>query len=134
MDMTGFHPLVSRWFEERFGQPTAPQAAGWARIAEGRDTLIAAPTGSGKTLAAFLWSINGLVQRAAAGTLRDETAVVYISPLKALGNDIQKNLQEPLAGIRALAEAEGLPLPEIRVMVRTGDTPSRERELMARKP
>ncbi len=129
-----FHPLVSRWFAGRFDEPTAPQALGWAAIAEGRDTLIAAPTGSGKTLAAFLWSINGLVEASAGGALADATTVVYISPLKALGNDIQKNLNEPLAGIRALAAAEGTALPEIRVAVRSGDTPARERALMVRRP
>ncbi len=129
-----FHPLVERWFRERFGEPTAPQAAGWRHIAAGADTLIAAPTGSGKTLAAFLWAIDGLVRAAAAGALEDRTRVVYVSPLKALGNDIQKNLQEPLAGIRHLAAAEGLGLPEIRVLVRSGDTPAHERRQMARRP
>ena len=134
MDLRLFHPLIARWFTERFGEPTAPQVQGWSLIAEGRDTLVAAPTGSGKTLAAFLWSINRLVEAAHDGTLRDETAVVYVSPLKALGNDIQKNLQEPLAAIRALAEHTGTPLPEIRAMVRSGDTPARERNLMVRRP
>src|SRR5574341_1450071 len=134
MDLSLFQPLVTRWFTERFGAPTAPQARGWTHIAAGRDTLIAAPTGSGKTLAAFLWSINHLVEAAQGGTLADETAVIYVSPLKALGNDIQKNLQEPLAAIRALAEQAGTPLPEIRVMVRSGDTPARERNLMVRRP
>src|SRR5437773_1169857 len=88
MDLSLFHPLIARWFVGRFGEPTAPQVQGWAHIAEGRDTLVAAPTGSGKTLAAFLWSINHLVAAAHNGTLRDETAVVYVSPLKALGNEI----------------------------------------------
>src|SRR5437773_1928944 len=134
MDLSLFHPLIARWFVGRFGEPTAPQVQGWAHIAEGRDTLVAAPTGSGKTLAAFLWSINHLVAAAHNGTLRDETAVVYVSPLKALGNDIQKNLQEPLAAISALAEQAGTPLPEIRAMVRSGDTPARERNLMVRRP
>ncbi len=129
-----FHPLIARWFTERFGEPTAPQTLGWARIAEGQDTLIAAPTGSGKTLAAFLWSINQLVQAAVEGTLNDQTTVVYVSPLKALGNDIQKNLQDPLSGIQALAVAAGVSLPEIRVAVRSGDTPARERALMVRRP
>ncbi|MGH7644189.1 MAG: DEAD/DEAH box helicase, partial [Gemmatimonadales bacterium] len=129
-----FHPLVERWFRGRFGKPTAPQAAGWRHIAAGTDTLIAAPTGSGKTLAAFLWAIDGLVRAAAAGALADRTRVVYVSPLKALGNDIQKNLQEPLAGIRHLAAEAGLELPEIRVMVRTGDTPAHERQQMVRRP
>lgn len=134
MSLPQFHPLISRWFSDRFGEPTAPQSQGWAQIAAGRDTLIAAPTGSGKTLAAFLWSINTLIQTASAGVLDDQTAVLYVSPLKALGNDIHKNLQEPLAAIRRLAEAEGTPLPEIRVAVRSGDTPVRERNLMIRRP
>ncbi len=134
MKVSQFHPLITRWFSSRFGEPTAPQTLGWTRIAEGRDTLIAAPTGSGKTLAAFLWSINQLVVAAAQGTLTDRTTVVYISPLKALGNDIQKNLQDPLAEIQRLAGATGMALPEIRVAVRSGDTPARERELMVRRP
>ena len=134
MDLPRFHPLVWRWFTQQFAGPTAPQSAGWACIAQGRDTLIAAPTGSGKTLAAFLWSINGLIEAASRGPLPDATTVVYISPLKALGNDIHKNLQEPLAGVRALAESEGIALPEIRVAVRSGDTPARERALMIRRP
>jgi ATP-dependent Lhr-like helicase len=103
-------------------------------IAAGQDTLIAAPTGSGKTLAAFLWSVNGLVDVAASGALPDETAVVYVSPLRALSNDIQKNLQEPLAEIRRLADGDGVNLRDIRVAVRTGDTPSGERNLMIRRP
>lgn len=134
MDLPGFHPVVWRWFSQQFAGPTAPQAAGWARIAEARDTLIAAPTGSGKTLAAFLWSINGLIETASRGSLPDETAVVYVSPLKALGNDIHRNLQEPLAAIRRMAAAAGLALPEIRVAVRSGDTPARERTMMIRRP
>src|SRR3990170_371917 len=134
MAVTDFHPQIARWFADRLGEPTAPQSAGWASIAQGSDTLIAAPTGSGKTLAAFLWSINGLIEAASRGPLPDATTVVYISPLKALGNDIHKNLQEPLAGIRKIAESEGTILPEIRVAVRTGDTPSRERALMIRRP
>ena len=134
MDIQEFHPLVARWFSETFTGPTPAQAAGWSAIAGGRDTLIAAPTGSGKTLAAFLWAINTLVEQAAAGTLADQTAVVYVSPLKALGNDIRKNLAEPLAAIRKLAEEEGTPLPEIRMAVRSGDTPAAERALMLRHP
>ena len=129
-----FHPLVARWFADRFPGPTAPQAAGWAHIAAGRDTLIAAPTGSGKTLAAFLWAVNRLIERAAAGQLDDRTSVVYVSPLKALANDIQKNLQQPLAEIQALAASSGLPLPDIRVLVRSGDTPAHERQSMVRRP
>jgi ATP-dependent Lhr-like helicase len=134
MDLSRFHPLVSRWFVGRFGAPTPPQAAGWEAIALGRDALIAAPTGSGKTLAAFLWAIDGLVAEATAGRLGDETAVVYVSPLKALGNDIEKNLREPLAGIRRLAASGGAALPEIRVAVRSGDTPASERGRMVRRP
>ncbi|MCL6553570.1 MAG: DEAD/DEAH box helicase [Firmicutes bacterium] len=130
----GFHPLVARWFAGRFPAPTPPQAAGWAEIARGRDVLIAAPTGSGKTLAAFLWAINDLVEAAARGMLQDETAVVYVSPLRALGNDIERNLHDPLAGIRALAARDGLALPELRVAVRTGDTPGPQRVRMGRRP
>jgi len=129
-----FHPLVAGWFGERFGEPTAPQRAGWREIASGRHTLIAAPTGSGKTLAAFLWSINRLVVQALAGTLPGRTQVVYVSPLKALGNDIEKNLQDPLRGIRERAERAGLALPEIRAAVRSGDTPARDRDRMRRRP
>ncbi len=129
-----FHPLISRWFADRFGEPTAPQTLGWAEIAQGRDTLIAAPTGSGKTLAAFLWSLNQLIQTGSAGELDDRTSVLYISPLKALGNDIQKNLQEPLAQLQRLGAEAGIALPEVRVAVRSGDTPARERALMVRRP
>src|SRR5437870_10167750 len=123
MDAPRLHPLVARWFASALGPPTAAQEEGWAHIAAGRHTLVAAPTGSGKTLAAFLWWVNRLVEDALGGRLEDRTAVIYVSPLKALGNDIQKNLAEPLAAIRALAEQEGIDLPEIRVQVRTGDTP-----------
>src|SRR5262245_53193707 len=97
------HPIVRTWFEGRFGTPTEPQAEGWPHILENRDTLISAPTGSGKTLAAFLACIDKLVRQAIDGTLTDQTQVLYISPLKALGNDIQKNLDGPLAEILALA-------------------------------
>ncbi|MPY87994.1 MAG: DEAD/DEAH box helicase [Luteitalea sp.] len=132
--MIPFHSLVADWFAGRFHEPTPPQASGWRAIASGRHTLIAAPTGSGKTLAAFLWSINGLVEEALAGKLEDRTAVVYVSPLKALSNDIEKNLQEPLRGIREAAAARGLEIPEIRVAVRTGDTAARDRARMLRRP
>src|SRR6185369_12941516 len=98
-----FHPLVARWFTDTFAAPTPAQQVGWREIAARRDTLIAAPTGSGKTLAAFLWAIHRLVEAAARGTLREQVRVVYVSPLKALGNDVEKNLAVPLAGIRALA-------------------------------
>src|SRR5574337_151382 len=107
MSHARFHPILERWFSERFGEPTAPQTLGWERIAEGHDTLIAAPTGSGKTLAAFLWSINQFIHAADRGDLNDQTVVLYISPLKALGNDIQKNLEEPLAELRQLGARAG---------------------------
>jgi ATP-dependent helicase Lhr and Lhr-like helicase len=129
-----FHPLVQRWFDERFRSPTPAQTPGWQSIAAGESTLIAAPTGSGKTLAAFLWSIDRLIKRALNGGLDECTSVVYVSPLKALGNDIAKNLQAPLAEIYELAGREGILLPTIRVAVRSGDTPARERQLMVRKP
>jgi ATP-dependent Lhr-like helicase len=129
-----FHPLVQRWFTERFETPTPAQEQGWEAIAAGRSTLIAAPTGSGKTLAAFLWSIDRLIKRALAGALEDRTSVVYVSPLKALGNDIAKNLQAPLAEIYELAGREGVLLPTIRVAVRSGDTPATERQSMVRRP
>ena len=123
---------MRHWFRERFGKPTPPQAAGWKEIARGRDTLIAAPTGSGKTLAAFLWSINQLI--APPEPSRDHTHVVYVSPLKALGNDIQKNLQEPLAEITRSGRRQGLPLQDIRTAVRSGDTPAAERQRMISHP
>ena len=132
--LRSFHPLVRGWFSETFGEPTAPQREGWQQIASGRHTLIAAPTGSGKTLAAFLWAINRLVERGLKGTLDDKTYLVYISPLKALGNDIERNLQAPLRAIRERASTEGIDLPEIRVAVRSGDTPSSDRSRMLRKP
>ncbi len=135
MHMDRFHPLVARWFTARFGAPTVPQAAGWEAVAAGRDTLIAAPTGSGKTLAAFLWAVNRLIVAAQPqAPLPDRTSVVYVSPLKALGNDIQRNLQEPLREMQQLAAASGLALPEIRVLVRSGDTPAHERQSMVRRP
>ena len=129
-----FHPLVQRWFDERFESPTDAQEAGWPAIAEGRHTLIAAPTGSGKTLAAFMTCIDRLVRAGLDGGLPERTEVVYVSPLKALSNDIRRNLAEPLSEITALAEAEGTPLEEIRVAVRTGDTPAKERQAMAKRP
>ena len=96
----GFHPAVAAWFDGCFQAPTAAQAEAWSAIGAGRHVLIAAPTGSGKTLAGFLAAIDGLVRRGLAGELRNETQVVYVSPLRALSNDIQRNLQVPLAGIR----------------------------------
>jgi ATP-dependent Lhr-like helicase len=128
------HPIVREWFLGRLGQPTEPQEQGWPHILAGKTTLISAPTGSGKTLAAFLVCIDRLVQRALAGELRDETQVLYISPLKALGNDIQKNLEIPLGEILKLATARGLTLPEIRTAVRTGDTLVHDRRAMLNRP
>ena len=134
MPLQHFHPAVARWFERRFGTPTAAQVAAWPHIRAGRDTLVAAPTGSGKTLTAFLAALDDLVRRGVAGELPDETAVVYVSPLKALSNDIRANLEAPLAGIREELAALGLPDVDIRTVVRTGDTPQRERQRSLRRP
>jgi ATP-dependent Lhr-like helicase len=129
-----FHPAVARWFEQRFRSPTEPQLRGWPAIQAGRHVLISAPTGSGKTLAAFLASLDALFREALSGALPSETQVVYVSPLKALSNDIRKNLQEPLAGIRSLLlETEGLDI-EIRAEVRTGDTSAAARQALVKKP
>jgi len=128
------HPIVRDWFVGRFGSPTEPQTGGWPEILANRDALISAPTGSGKTLAAFLACIDRLVRQAADGTLADRTSVLYVSPLKALGNDIQRNLDGPLAEILALARDRGVTLPEIRTAVRTGDTLMPARQAMMRRP
>ncbi|HEX4485450.1 MAG TPA: DEAD/DEAH box helicase [Terriglobales bacterium] len=128
------HPLVRDWFVGRFGTCTEPQEQGWPHILAGRTTLISAPTGSGKTLAAFLACIDRLVCKAVAGELRDKTEVLYISPLKALGNDIQKNLEVPLGEILQMAGERGLLMPQIRTAVRTGDTLMAERRAMLRCP
>src|SRR5512142_1885274 len=128
------HPLVREWFVSRFGTPTEPQEQGWPHILAGRTTLISAPTGSGKTLAAFLACIDRLVRKALAGELEDRTEVVYVSPLKALGNDIQKNLEVPLGEILQLAGRNGMLMPEIRTAVRTGDTLMPERRAMLKRP
>jgi ATP-dependent Lhr-like helicase len=128
------HPLVQEWFTARFSTPTEPQEQGWPHILSGHTTLISAPTGSGKTLAAFLACIDRLIRKALAGELRDRTEVLYISPLKALGNDIQKNLEVPLGEILQMAGDRGLLMPEIRTMVRTGDTLMKDRRLMLKRP
>ncbi len=128
------HPLVQEWFVSRFGTPTEPQEQGWPHILAGHTTLISAPTGSGKTLAAFLACIDRLVRKAIAGHLSDRTEVLYISPLKALGNDIQKNLEIPLGEILQMAGERGLLMPEIRTAVRTGDTLAKDRRLMLKRP
>ncbi len=129
-----FHPVVRDWFAQTLGEPTEPQVRGWPLIREGRDVLIAAPTGSGKTLTAFLACLDELFRLAARGTLTDETRVLYVSPLKALGNDVQKNLLLPLEQLKARAQAQGVELPDVRVMVRSGDTPASERAAMVKKP
>ncbi|HVE87397.1 MAG TPA: DEAD/DEAH box helicase, partial [Myxococcales bacterium] len=132
--LSDFHPVIQRWFRTRLGDATEPQRLGWPLVRQGRDVLIAAPTGSGKTLSAFLAAIDRLFRQALDGTLAGETSVIYVSPLKALGNDVQKNLLAPLEEIYALAREEGLePLP-IRVMVRSGDTPAKDRQGMVKRP
>jgi ATP-dependent Lhr-like helicase len=129
-----FHPVVARWFEEKFGAPTEPQRQGWPAIQSGAHTLIAAPTGSGKTLAAFFAELDQLFRDGLAGKLSDATRVLYVSPLKALSNDIHKNLEEPLAGIRnALFAVTGQDV-DVRAAVRTGDTSAAHRQAMGRKP
>src|SRR6266700_273620 len=131
---TLFHPAVATWFARSFAAPTPAQAQAWPAIHAGRHVLVAAPTGSGKTLAAFLAAIDRLVRQGLEGRLADETQVVYVSPLKALSNDIHRNLEAPLAGIREALRERGLPDVEIRTWVRTGDTPPGERERMRRRP
>src|SRR5437762_8713780 len=128
------HPLVRDWFLSRFGTPTEPQQEGWPSILAGQTTLISAPTGSGKTLAAFLICIDRLVRKALGGELTDRTEVLYVSPLKALSNDIQKNLEIPLGEILLLAGQRGMLMPEIRTAVRTGDTLAHERRQMLKRP
>ena len=132
--LSSFHPIVREWFTGRFDAPTDAQAEGWPAIAQGRHTLIAAPTGSGKTLAAFLTCLDVLVRQGLEGEIPDRTQVVYVSPLRALSNDIRRNLVGPLRELQDLAKERGTPLPDIRVSVRTGDTPQRERQQMAKKP
>jgi ATP-dependent Lhr-like helicase len=134
MSFASFHPLVRQWFTETLGDPTPAQLAGWAAIADGRHTLVAAPTGSGKTLAAFLTALDGLFREALRWGLPEGVQVVYVSPLKALSTDIHKNLAEPREGIRRLAERSGLNAPAISAAVRTGDTTPHERASMIRTP
>jgi ATP-dependent Lhr-like helicase len=128
------HPVVAEWFLTKFGSATEPQEQGWPSILRGETTLISAPTGSGKTLAAFLVAIDKLLRQAIAGNLAPTTQVVYVSPLKALSNDVQKNLEQPLREIQQLALARGFLCPEIRTGVRTGDTLPIERARMLRNP
>ncbi|MDZ7361714.1 MAG: DEAD/DEAH box helicase [candidate division KSB1 bacterium] len=139
--VANFHPAVSAWFTQTFGKPSPPQERGWPEIAAGKNVLILAPTGSGKTLAAFLWCINDLLEQSLA-TDKDTFEknylggihTLYISPLKALNNDVEKNLQAPLTGIRETAMQMQVDLPQIRVLVRTGDTPSEMRQKMLKRP
>jgi ATP-dependent Lhr-like helicase len=128
MPLTPFHPVVRRWFAQRIGSPSPPQVEGWPKIRSGRHTLIAAPTGTGKTLAAFLWAIDELLRQ--GKDLADETQILYVSPLRALGNDVQKNLQGPLAELIALQPE----FPEVRVLVRSGDTSQSARTAMRKRP
>lgn len=134
MPLTRFHPLIAEWFQTSIGTPTEVQAEAWPAIQSGQDALIAAPTGSGKTFAAFLSSIDRLFTQALARELEDHTQVLYVSPLKALSNDIQKNLRQPLAEIGEAALQAGLLMPELRVLVRTGDTPMADRQQMLKRP
>src|SRR5262245_6086765 len=128
MPLDFFHPAVRAWFEQNFAAPTPAQADAWPAVKAGRDVLIAAPTGSGKTLAAFMCAIDGLVRQGLEHGLKDETQIVYVSPLKALSNDIHRNLDVPLAGIRKALRTHGLADVIIRSWVRTGDTPQAERQ------
>lgn len=128
------HPITAEWFFAKFGSPTEPQEAGWPAILSGQDSLICAPTGSGKTLAAFLACLDALIRKSVEGNLLNRTEVLYISPLKALSNDVQKNLDAPLAEIMQLAQSKGFETLDIRTAVRTGDTLASERQKMLRKP
>lgn len=134
VSLAAFHPTVARWFEDHLGTPTAVQRRGWESIRSGRDTLIAAPTGSGKTLAAFLIALDELVRESLDTGLPDEVRVIYVSPLKALGADIHKNLAEPRREISRLAQEAGLGTPNVTAAVRSGDTTPAERAAMLRKP
>ncbi len=126
-----FHPLVRRWFAERVGEPTDVQAAAWPRIAAGEHLLVTAPTGSGKTLTAFLWALDRLVR---GDWPEGATSVLYVSPLKALNNDIQRNLLGPLEELQQRFQAAGEPFPAIRALTRSGDTPQEDRRRMLRQP
>ena len=140
LDKVGFHPVIKRWFTQRFAIPSQPQQRGWPVIAAGQHTLILAPTGSGKTLAAFLWSIDQLLRQSLSSDCdrfsENQSGIhtLYISPLKALNNDIHRNLQQPLKEIRSLAERNKIGIPKIKVAVRTGDTPAHVRQSMLRHP
>ena len=126
-----FHPLIRRWFRERLGAPTPIQVQAWPEIAQGRHALVTAPTGSGKTLAAFLWSINQLITGVWG---QGQTRVLYVSPLKALNNDIRRNLTRPIEELRSYFQKEGEVFPALTVLTRSGDTPAEERRQMLRRP
>ncbi len=128
-----FHPRVREWFSETLGAPSDPQQKGWPAIASGDHTLILAPTGTGKTLSAFLWELNALIVEGIEQPLPNAVQLLYVSPLKALNNDIQRNLEGPLAELQQRFGAAGERFPEIRVAVRTGDTPPSARARMLRK-
>src|SRR5262249_47274740 len=134
MPLDNFHPLIERWFLGRFSAPTEPQRQGWPPIVQGAHTLIAGPTGAGKTLTAFLAAIDRLAKEANRGGLPDEIRVVYVSPLRALSNDMHRNLEVPLAEITALALPEFPDIVPIRAGLRTGDTPASKRASLLRKP
>src|SRR3954452_7295572 len=127
-----FHPLVGTWFAETLGEPSAPQPAGWPAIAARSDTLILAPTATGKTLAAFLYELTAFITDGLDAPLANAVHLLYVSPLKALNNDVQRNLEGPLAQLKARFEAAGERFPDIRVAIRTGDTPTSARAKMLR--
>ena len=133
-----FHPVVGRWFEERVGAPTPPQVLGWPVVGAGKSALILAPTGSGKTLAAFLTAIDWLVRRLMKAEAEGKSVwgvqILYVSPLKSLANDVQKNLMKPLGELAEVARGRGVEWPEVAVGVRTGDTPQKDRAAMVRRP
>src|SRR3954453_6402965 len=129
-----FHPVTAEWFKAVFDNPTAPQRLGWPVIARGESALIVAPTGPGKTLTAFLWCLDRLILVAAPRGQQDRTRGVYISPLKAVAVDVERNLRSPLAGMANMARRMGVPFREPTISVRTGDTPQRERALFRRHP
>ncbi|QDV51318.1 DEAD/DEAH box helicase [Gimesia fumaroli] len=134
MSFYGYHPIIEKWFQNRFQGPTEPQQQGWPCINRGEHTLISAPTGSGKTLTAFLSVIDRIVKRSLDGELENEISVIYVSPLRALSNDMHRNLTEPLEEISQLLEEEGYTFTPIRVGLRTGDTPSSKRAALVRRP
>src|SRR5918911_264913 len=129
-----FTPATREWFESTFAAPTAPQVEGWQAIAQGQHTLIQAPTGSGKTLAAFLWCLDRLAASVPPANPRQRCRVLYVSPLKALAHDVERNLKAPLVGIGLAAQRLNLPPPKIDVAIRTGDTPAAERRDINRTP